>query len=159
MGRRRNEFNPAVAREDEIIARTVHDLMMWGFPQRRKGVFQAVARAIEDMNFFGDNFRERSVGANRVEQIYKAWRSKMVKHSGWPYLYQRGRFTRRSLVLRSPGGSIDELARKLLKNKGSWASSYVWDPGSAVTESAQLTPRAQAEFDQMPRLKRSPKRH
>jgi len=155
VGRRRNESNPAVAREDDIIAGTVHKLVMWGFPQRRDGAFQAVARAIEEVNFFGDNFRERSVGEDRVEQIYKTWRFKK-KHSGWRYLYEPGRFTHSSLMLRRPSGSIDELARNSLRNKGSRASSCVYSSGAPfpvpVTESAQLTPKAQAEMDLMPRL-------
>lgn len=160
MGRPRNESNLTVACEDDIIAGTVHDLVMWGFPQRRDGAFQAVARAIEEVNFFGDNFRERSVGEDRVEQIYKAWRYKK-KRSGWPHLYEPGRFTHRSLVPRRPGGSIDELARKLLRNRGSRVSSYVYSPGAPapVTESALLTPKAQAEFDRMPRLQRTSQRH
>jgi len=158
VGRPRNESNPDVACEDDIIAGTVHKLVMWGFPQRRDGAFQAVARAIEEVNFFGDNFRERSVGEDRVEQIYKTWRFKK-KHSGWRYLYEPGRFTHRSLMLRRPSGSIDELACNSLRNKGSRASSRVCWPEAPVTESAQLTPKAQAEMDLMPRLQRTSQRH
>lgn len=152
VGRPRNESSPRVARQDEIIAYTVSRLIFWGFPQRRDGVFQSVARAIESGSGFADHGRE--IGAHRVEKIYKDWKSKEVERNGSHLRFQRWRYTRESLARNTPRGNIYELACELLRNQGKWESQVSDGPPGLDSVSLELAPKAKAELEKMPKLKR-----
>ncbi len=75
-----------IASKDEIIARTAHQLIFWGFPQKRR-VFELVGRSAAkilgrtDSNCLG-------LGADRIKQIYQLWhmkqpRAEFDQESGW----------------------------------------------------------------------------
>lgn len=137
-GRPRNNSSADLAKKDEVIARTVHQLTLWGFPQKRR-VFELVGRSAAkilgrtDSNCLG-------LGADRIKQIYQLW------HRKQPLRYQRWRYAKISLQERIPDKTktLEQLAQVLLSNEGIFPES----PGDVFVPygDAQLTPKASREY-------------
>lgn len=74
-GRPRNKDNPEIAKADEIIARTVHTLIWWGFP-RRQSCKEVAKAACKKLQRSGEDQRsgdQRPLSDERIEQIYEEW--------------------------------------------------------------------------------------
>ena len=146
-GRPRNENTPNIASADRVIARTVHTLSSWGFPQRSviavdgknvPGIFEMVgvqARSIRT------DHEGRPIGDARVKEIYAAWLSteRHKRHSDgtWPLL-KRSRYLKHSLRQGMPHQArrlaMSEVIDLLLRNGGQ-------SPWPAGIGERQLSPK------------------
>jgi type I restriction-modification system DNA methylase subunit len=131
-GRPRNNSSPKTARADLIIALTVYQLMMWGFPLRPHGNTKGVAEvvAIDAAKLFSrnDNY-QKPLSADRIEQIFEAWVKKedVIRKNargGW-LLNKRWRYTRDSLYESCPDKTmtIENLSLTLMANNGNWPTN------------------------------------
>ncbi|MCA8435347.1 hypothetical protein [Burkholderia seminalis] len=116
-GRPRNAESPdrerrEDVRKDEIIARCVHHLVWFGFPEDR--VYETVARCVFDVLRRHNHADEPGpLRGRQIEHIYKTWREHGSGRHG------RRLFTKESLQARAPAGrSIADLAIEMLRNEG-----------------------------------------
>jgi hypothetical protein len=116
-GRPRNAESPDRARrddvrKDEIIARCVHNLVWFGFPE--DGVCTTVARcAFEVLRRHNHADTPGPLRGRQIEDIYKTWRDQGVGRHG------RRLVTKESLQARAPTGrSLAEIATEMLRNGG-----------------------------------------
>ena len=146
MKRGRRRSNP---KNDNAIARSVHMLVFWGYPQLgRWGACKSVGVAAQEL--WG-----QSIGESGVEKIYKTW---LTADDALIPRQIASRFTAESRKRNRPTGSVRLLARQLLACSGDWGSTL--DPASKFMRASiengrlQLTRGAQDELALMPRLAR-----
>lgn len=130
--RGRPRRSPATKEQDEVIAKTAYRLLVAGWSGRSRplapGVFEIVG--IEAENILGRTDGDRGeLGPDRVEQIFKAWRSTEQKRRSaaraWP-LVQVFVWGVSSLRERAPvnvGDTLNDQAKALLLNAGEWPPS------------------------------------
>ena len=146
MKRGRRRSNP---KNDAAIARSVHMLVFWGYPQLgRWGACRSVGTAVQKQ--WG-----RSIGESGVEKIYKAW---LTADDALIPRQIASLFTSESRKLNRPTGDVLLLARRLLACSGDWRSTIdsASDSERCTIENGrlQLTRRAQERVDLMPRIAR-----
>lgn len=157
-GRRpRSEASPKTAAADQVIGRTVWNLVIWGFPMRRRGEYPGVCevvglkarQAIDRADSDG-----KAIGPDRIEQIFEAWfkQEQITRRAErrWP-LSERWRYTKDSLSDRRPDKrlSLDEYADLLLKNGGNWDGPRPLLPSGDLV----LTPKAESILGPVPKIK------
>ena len=135
-GRPRNSDSPKIVAANNTVARTIHTLSCWGFPQRSRkgsdgndapGVYEVVGLAAKKIR---SDHAGRALGPDRIEELYEAWFAAETKHRHskemWP-LMKRSRYLKESLRERMPsstsGLGVHELAERLLENNGFWVST------------------------------------
>lgn len=130
-------------RQDETIARTVHQLSFWGFSVRREGlelVGKLAAKVLKRTDHKG-----LALSDERIEQIYEQWRASLPVGAR----YQRARYTKDTLQERVPDktASLAKLTRVLLTNGGKWPA----DPSGPFVPHGdpELTRKAHAEYVQI----------
>lgn len=159
-GRPRNADNPELAQVDPVIARTVGQLVWYGFPLRgESGVCATVARHAAEVLWRRDG-RGLPLSADRVEQIYEAWKAQDFRRQ-----WARRNFTKESLQARVPfvdgrRAQLEELTLELLRNGGRPRRTLLAVDDGLITHDgtarfledaigdggAELTPKAQAEI-------------
>jgi hypothetical protein len=133
-GRPPNSLRRATRDADEVIARTVWQLLAWGYPLRRpKGVAETVGQlARTELSRTGHG--QRDLGPDQVEKIFKAWLPAATYRSGWIKNGKRlelpvGRpwcmVQLESLVCRRPSTitGLEATALELIRNNGRWPES------------------------------------
>lgn len=157
-------------RENEVIARTVEQLIMWGFSARGE-VFEAVGTAARSVlhRTFADS--KTPLGPDRIKQIWEQYRPE-----GWERYWtepkpkphkRRWMFTKAGLQHYAPHASIKELAETLLRNDGKWRrpTEWVWHPLERKWEEEisyrgwypELSPKWEAQLRLMPKISRRQK--
>lgn len=156
-GRPRNRDNPEIAQDDEIIARSVHRLIRWGFPQRRsalspQGVFDVVA-AVACTVLKRCDSNGLALSGEQIRKIYDQW------IDSDPLVNRRRHFYKKESIISefnlSKHTPLGEVALILIRNKGSWPDAdalYHQTPPGDV----EMTPKGwtdwQARKKKMPRL-------
>lgn len=110
-GRPPNAANVHLVAEDELIARTVAQLVLWGFPLRSR-VLPAVERSLRKF----PTERCAPIRQVRIEEIYEAWRDRQE------HRFRRAYYEKRSLcnLLPDKTKALPQLIELLLSNGGSW---------------------------------------
>ena len=144
-GRPRRDDDAILHGQDELIGRTVSQLLWWGFPARRR-VYPTVAR-LARVAIGRQDHAGRALSAARVEQIYETW---LIRQEAPNFARRPGRYATESLRMRVPdkAASLEQLASTLLANAGVWPT----DSAAAPHGDASLTPAAQAQYlrEQLP---------
>jgi hypothetical protein len=150
-GRPRGHSDPRLAEADATIARTVWQLVAWGYPLRRT-VAPLVARLARSVLGRGSG-HGGVLSAERVEQLMESWL--LREGGGWRCNGRKlpfkpwARYAVDSLRgRRPPGYTLDQLTLLLLKQRGTWQAARPRYVGDAV-----LTAKAHAEWLLAPRLK------
>lgn len=146
MKRGRRRSNP---KNDDAIARSVHMLVFWGYPQLgRWGACRSVGVAAQEL--WG-----QSIGESGVEKIYKTW---LTADDALIPRQIASRFTAESRKRNRPTGSVRLLARQLLACSGDWGSTLdsasKFERASIENGRLQLTRGSQDKLALMPRLAR-----
>jgi hypothetical protein len=112
--------------QNDAIASAVHQLTSWGFAQNRR-TFVAVSDAAKQV--FGRlGIGDSLLGPDRIEQLYKQWVADQLElrsFARWrktrtipdvnPMFFRRGIYTKKSLERYRPAGTVEVLAKKLMK--------------------------------------------
>lgn len=130
---------------------------MWGYAIREEAC--AVVGKLAHTTLPRNGRRAQALSAVRVEQIYKAWRDSERRRRHWTTgndegaLQERWRYQADYLKEARPrrGRGIEFYARKLLANGGTWRHA---PPRWMPFREPQLTPKAERELLQMPRIRR-----
>jgi|GEM_PF-4620218 len=138
-GRPRIEESPGLAAAYDVIQRTGMQLLLWGYPLRRK-VASTLARVAPEILKTDRGPVELSEA--RIEQIIE----RPVELYGRVQRPAWGRYSQSYLeTLRPQGLTLDELARKLLVSGGEWPDDG--GPSSNMTDGdAVLTPKAHEAY-------------
>ena len=159
--RGRPKLSPRAVAADEIIGATVHHLLCWGFPLRRR-VAPLVGRLANEVLKRGESGRPLS-GA-RVEQLFEAW---FLRHGSGSYdpgflflsrhaVRQWTRYTVSSLRrMRPKDYTLEELARTLLQHGGALPARKGDDEYFHADSDLVLTKKAQEKWLRTPRLRRA----
>lgn len=135
--------------QNDAIASAVHQLTLWGFAQN-DDMFWAISTAAKEVLGRVDHVGGR-LGPERIEQLYKQWIANQLElrsFDRWqrtgtvpdvnPMFFRRGIYTKESLKKYRPAGTVQVLAKKLLKGwrpRSTAKTGYV-DPGPEFTAKA-----------------------
>jgi|GEM_PF-5000218 len=157
-GRPKNKDDPEIALMDEVIARTMFQLLSWGLPRRSKGTKLGIAEAIGNAALTILKRSDSSglaLGPERIEQIFELWfakeTSRRISSKEWP-MPQRWRYAKETLKQRIPNKTLDleQLVNILLNNNGVWPEKLT---GLIPHGDLELTPSAWEKLGSMPKLK------
>lgn len=147
---------------DEAIARTVWQLLSWGYTLRGAGgVAEVVGRVAHDVLKVADH-AGRALGDRSIEEIFDDWSAKATRATGWVRAGQRidlpvGKPWQAVQVghLRASGPrnmTMREVAEKLLRNNGRWPDKSGL-PGKFVLGDPTLTAKAWTTYvDEAPKF-------
>lgn len=139
-GRPRNASDPEVAAQDEMIARTVHRLTLWGFNLRRQ-VLPVVKRLAPQILPTTQRLGRRVLSTDRIEQIFEEFnRQGLGNHNS--------EFTKAWRVSRRPTGTITYLTTTLLQNSGHWPEDELLLKSGCCFPTPERTPKAQQRMEE-----------
>lgn len=163
-GRPSSRLRPAVLKADQTIARTVWQLLAWGYPLRRRdGVAETVgklARSVMQRTGHG----AKDLGPDQIEKIFKKWlKIERPRYEGGQHLNRP--WSRYQVAWLRAVGPLDhpftDIARTLMQNEGKWPKPEEL-PGNVCTageigaplEDPMLTKMAHEDY-QRNRLRRA----
>ncbi len=144
-GRPANADQPQEAAADEIIAKTVSQLMFWGFSQ---GEVCKCVGVLAAQILHRTNHAQRGLGPERIEQIYETW---LCSHPLPNFARGRWRYPKRELERRRPrlcgkAMSRNQLARRLLMSRGQWPCQLDEPSPFVPLGDPELTPKAHDDY-------------
>lgn len=145
MKRRGRPRSPESSQRDELLARTVYRLILWGFKQRG-GIYDVVA---EEASKCLERGESEPLGADRVEQIYEQWRKRKKRDWLIPPLVPQ-RYRRDSFARNRPNLPLPALARILIQKGGRWLADEARSEAGIPTPPPELTVKALREQLQFP---------